>query len=199
MIETIQLIAKNILTVIYEQTGFALVIAILFMFAFMHAEEHGIKQTVKKWLEGFRRETKFRRVFVLAFYLAMLTIHTLLNREMYVNPLEKIMSGWGIYDENGQFTTQAVENVILFIPMTSLLFWSFGKDILKRGFCFDGIISKGILISAGASLIIEFLQLFLRVGTLQFADFCYNTLGGLIGSLIYWCGYKLIHRNKKEQ
>ena len=57
---------------------------------------------------------------------------------------------------------------------------------------------KSIEVVFAFSLSIEFLQLFLRLGTFQLSDLFYNTLGGLIGGLIYWCGYKITHRNKKE-
>ena len=35
------------------------------------------------------------------------------------------------------------------------------------------------------SLTIEFLQLFLRLGTFQLSDLCYNTFGGAIGGVSY--------------
>ena len=44
------------------------------------------------------------------------------------------------------------------------------------------------------SFAIEMLQLFLRLGTWQLSDLFYNTLGGTIGGLIYFAGYKVKHR-----
>ena len=44
------------------------------------------------------------------------------------------------------------------------------------------------------SFAIEMLQLFLRLGTWQLSDLFYNTLGGAIGGLIYYAGYKVNHR-----
>ncbi|WP_262369700.1 VanZ family protein [Enterococcus faecium] len=41
------------------------------------------------------------------------------------------------------------------------------------------------------SLSIEFTQLFFRLGTFQLSDLFYNTLGGLIGALLYWLFYRL--------
>ena len=46
------------------------------------------------------------------------------------------------------------------------------------------------------SLTIEFLQLFLRLGTFQLSDLCYNTLGGAIGGVLYWMGWKVKNRDK---
>ena len=46
------------------------------------------------------------------------------------------------------------------------------------------------------SFTIEMLQLFLRLGTWQLSDLFYNTLGGVVGGLIYYIGYKIKHRGK---
>lgn len=43
---------------------------------------------------------------------------------------------------------------------------------------------------------IEFSQLFLRLGTFQFSDLVYNTVGGLLGSLTYWIGRKIKNRRR---
>ena len=54
----------------------------------------------------------------------------------------------------------------------------------------------GIKFSFLFSISIEFLQLFLRLGTFQLSDIVYNTLGGLLGGLIYFIAYKIKHRKK---
>ena len=36
------------------------------------------------------------------------------------------------------------------------------------------------------SISIEMLQLILRLGTFQLSDICYNTLGGMIGGVMFW-------------
>ncbi|MBR3173773.1 MAG: hypothetical protein IKF24_04525 [Eubacterium sp.] len=35
------------------------------------------------------------------------------------------------------------------------------------------------------------LQLFLRLGTWQLSDIAFNTLGGVIGGLVYWVSAKI--------
>lgn len=52
-----------------------------------------------------------------------------MNREIWFDPLGKILGGWGLY-EDGQFTTESIENVILFVPFSVLLLWAFGKELL---------------------------------------------------------------------
>ena len=50
---------------------------------------------------------------------------------------------------------------------------------------------RAIVISFLSSLTIEMLQLFLRLGTWQLSDLCFNTLGGVIGGLIDWVTAKI--------
>ncbi|WP_347046079.1 VanZ family protein [Blautia wexlerae] len=38
----------------------------------------------------------------------------------------------------------------------------------------------------GFSLMIEMLQLLLRLGTFQLSDIFYNTVGGVLGGMCYW-------------
>ena len=71
-----------------------------------------------------------------------------------------------IIGEDGQPETEIVESIIWYSTKVAFLF----------------------------SLTIEFLQLFLRLGTFQLSDLCYNTFGGAIGGVLYWMGWKV----KKE-
>jgi len=41
-------------------------------------------------------------------------------------------------------------------------------------------------IAFGFSLMIEMLQLLLRLGTFQLSDIFYNTVGGVLGGMCYW-------------
>lgn len=192
----IESIIYNTLAAMYSQFGFSITLAILFMFLYLYVKEIGIKNALKKWLTSFRNDITFRKIFLLAFYSSMVIFYTLFNRELWMNPLSKIMDGWGLYDGEGNLTTEAIENIILFIPFIGLLFWSFNEEIFKNEITLFRVIGKSIFLSFITSLGIELCQLFLRVGTFQLSDLFYNTLGGLIGGLIYWCGYKVIHRNK---
>lgn len=88
-------------------------------------------------------------------------------------------------------TTECIENFILFMPFTVLLFWNFKKRLLGDTVRFGKTLCVSITVVFLCSLSIEFLQLFLRLGTFQLSDLCYNTLGGGIGGLIYWAGHKL--------
>lgn len=126
----------------------------------------------------------------------MILFQTLLNRNMWANPLSNVMGSWGLYNENGEFTTEAIENFILFIPFTILLLWALGETRWKElGKCRQ-VLWKAVKIVFLFSLSIEFTQLFLRLGTFQLSDLAYNTLGGLVGGFIYWVCAK--GKNKKH-
>lgn len=103
------------------------------------------------------------------------------------------------YGEDGTryLTTECIENLMLFIPFTILLFWTAGKKILKKT-AFLNIVWTGLKITFVFSLSIELLQLFLRLGTFQVSDLTYNTLGGGIGGAVYWIGHQLSVRRGAE-
>lgn len=124
----------------------------------------------------------------------MILFRTLLNRNMWANPLSEVLGGWGLYNEKGELTTEAIENLFLFIPFMILLLWSYRERILGEKVRLIRTLWQSLKITFLFSLSIEFLQLFLRLGTFQLSDLTYNTLGGLMGGLLYWIGYKLEHR-----
>ena len=59
----------------------------------------------------------------------MILLRTVLNREIWFDPLGKLFGGWGLY-EDGQFTTEFIENFMLFVPFSILLLWAFQKELL---------------------------------------------------------------------
>ncbi len=198
MMEILKKIIVNVLIALYEPFGFAIIVAVLFMCVYLFASEYGWKEIVRRWKNMFKRNSDFRKKFFLVLYTALVLFKTLLNRNVYGNPLSNVLGVWGLYNENGQLMTDLIENTILFVPYIILLLWSFREKILGRKESLSNTLWQSTKIVFLCSLVIEFLQLFLSLGTFQLSDLFYNTLGGLIGGLIYWCGYKIIHRNKKR-
>lgn len=190
MTEMIKKIIVDILTAFYQPFNFAVVLAILFMFLYLFAREHGWREVFRQWRHAFRSERGFRRIFFLAFYTALILFRTLLNRELWENPLSNVIGVWGIYNGKGELTAEAIENFVLFIPFIVLLFWSLPDKALGEDKRFGRILWRAVEITFLFSLTIECLQLLLRLGTFQLADLAYNTLGGLVGGLIYGICYK---------
>ena len=199
MQDIIQMIITNVLTALYQPFGFSIILAVLFMFFYLFVVEHGWKSACRKWVKMFKSKSEFRRVFLLAFYTALILFRTLLNRNLWMNPLVNVMGGWSLYNENGQLTTESIENVILFVPFSLFLFWTFGHKLCGNKICFRKVIWKSCKVVFLSSFGIEISQVIFRLGTFQLADLFYNTLGGIIGGILYYFFYKLIYRGKKEK
>lgn len=103
-----------------------------------------------------------------------------------MNPLSDVMGGWTIWttvNEERQLTTECFENIIMMVPFSAMVMWTFNVK--------EKIILKSIKITFLFSISIEFLQLFLRLGTFQLSDIFYNTLGGFVGGMLYYAVMKV--------
>lgn len=80
------------------------------------------------WYQKFKESVFFRKLFLLFFVTSMILFRTLLNRNLWMNPLSKVMGGWGIWETvNGEqkLTTECIENVIMMVPFSSVVMWTF--------------------------------------------------------------------------
>lgn len=193
MKETIDLLGQiltNILTALYEPFGFSLLLSFFAMFFYLYAYHpteagKGWKSAIVTWYQKFKESVFFRKLFFLFFVTSFILFRTLLNRSLWMNPLSDVMGGWGIWKTvNGekQLTTECIENVIMMVPFSAAVLWSFGKKI---GNGWKKILWQSGKITFIFSISIEILQLLLRLGTFQLSDIFYNTVGGMIGGLIY--------------
>ena len=198
MKETLDLLGKiltNILTALYEPFGFSLLLSFLAMFFYLYAYESigagkGWKIAIMTWYQKFKESVFFRKLFLLTFVTSMILFRTLLNRNLWMNPLSDVMGGWGIWETvNGEqkLTTECIENVIMMVPFSAVVMWTF-QEKMEKGL-------KKILWQSGKitfcfSVSIEMLQLLLRLGTFQLSDIFYNTVGGVLGGLVYYVAMK---------
>ena len=175
MKESIDLLGKiftNILTALYEPFGFSILLSFLVMFFYLYAYEpqeagKGWKNAIVTWYQKFKESVFFRKLFLLAFVASMILFRTLLNRNLWMNPLSKIMGGWGIWEtKNGEqvLTTDCIENVIMMVPFSAVVMWTFGEKI---GSGWKKILRYSGKIAFIFSVSIEMLQLLLRLGTFQ--------------------------------
>ena len=193
MKETIDLLGKiitNILTALYEPFGFSLLLSFFAMFFYLYAYHpteagKGWKSAIVTWYQKFKESVFFRKLFFLFFVTSFILFRTLLNRSLWMNPLSDVMGGWGIWKTvNGEklLTTEYIENVIMMVPFSATVLWTFGKKI---GNGWKKILWQSGKVAFIFSISIEILQLLLRLGTFQISDIFYNTVGGMIGGLIY--------------
>ena len=197
MIETVKNIITNVLKAIYQPLFFALLLSVFVMFFVMlldKCKDGSFKDKVwaafKEWKHRFLKTAKFRRMFYLVFFVVMLLFKTMLNREVWMSPLRNVIGVWGFTDTDGNYTTEIIENTILFIPLIFFLFF-FLETTSKRTSKFLAVMGRAIAISFLFSFSIELVQLLFRMGTFQLSDLCFNTLGGVIGGLIYWITAKI--------
>ena len=202
MKETIDLLGKiltNILTALYEPFGFSLLLSFLVMFFYLYAYEpaaagRGWKNAIVTWYQKFKESVFFRKLFLLAFVTSMILFRTLLNRNLWMNPLSKVMGGWGIWETvNGEqkLTTECIENVIMMVPFSAVVMWTFQK---KAGNSWKNIVWQSGMVAFIFSIVIEVLQLLLRLGTFQLSDIFYNTVGGVVGGVCYWGVMRVIKK-----
>lgn len=112
-----------------------------------------------------------------------------------MNPLSNVMGGWGIWEiENGEqkLTTECIENVIMMMPFTSMVMWTFHE---KVGSGWKKLLWQSGKIAFIFSVSIEMLQLLLRLGTFQLSDLFYNTVGGVVGGLMYYAVIKIMYQS----
>ena len=87
-----------------------------------------------------------------------------------------------------QLTTECIENVIMMVPFSAVVMWTFQEKVgrsWKRVLWYSGKIAFVFSVS------IEMLQLLLRLGTFQLSDIFYNTVGGVVGGLVYYAVMKV--------
>lgn len=202
MKETIDLLGKiltNILTALYEPFGFSLLISFLAMFLYLYAYEpqeagKGWRSAIVTWYQKFKESVFFRKLFLLAFVTSLILFRTLLNRNLWMNPLSNVMGGWSLWETvNGerQLTTECIENVIMMVPFSTMVMWTFNVR--------DKILWQSGKIAFLFSALIELLQVLLRLGTFQLSDIVYNTVGGIIGGVLYYIAIKIRKKTEKSQ
>ena len=137
VVEIITKILTNILTALYEPFGFSILLSFLAMFFYLYAYEpihagKGWRSAIVTWYQKFKESVFFRKLFLLAFVTSMILFRTLLNRNLLMNPLSDVMGGWGIWETvNGEqkLTTECIENVIMMVPFSAVVMWTFGEKI----------------------------------------------------------------------
>lgn len=196
-IRIIKRVIAHTLDALYQPFLFALLLSVFVMFFVMYLGKYkniNVKKRIingfKEWINNFKKSKKFRRIFYFVFIVVMILFKTLLNRDIDLHPTGNVIGVWGLYRSDGTFTAEVFENTAMFIPFIFFLFFML-ETTSKKTTKFLKVMGMTIVISFLSSLTIEMLQLFLHLGTWQLSDLCFNTLGGVIGGLIYWASAKI--------
>lgn len=204
VIKVLKTIIYDVFSTLYKPFWAALLLSFMFMFLYQYAKEHGwgkeniVRKVFLTWIDFFKESLMFRKVFLLAFCTAMILLKTIFNRSIWIDPLGKLFENWWIYDKYGRLSVEPLENVILFMPFTILLLWTFGEKLIGEELTLKKIIKVTAKITGVFSLSVELFQLIFFVGTFQLSDLVYNILGGVIGGIIYYAGVKIKERMKRR-
>lgn len=183
-LSTLMDLCFSVISQYYSSLPFAVLSGFSFMFLYKRVRENGLKETVKVWVEEFCSNREFRGTFVLAWYTVLMLFRTVLGRSFRTGVLSKLFTGWGVHATTTKEVTDALQNVVLFVPFIFLLFlfyekrWFQGKslkELIKTAFRISFLFSSGIELTQGL----------LGLGSVQIADVCYNTLGGVLGVVIF--------------
>ena len=113
------------LTALYQPFGAAVLMTFVSMFVFLYAKEHGwkkgslIKNIFGTWFKNFESST-FRRAFLLVFYSTMILFRTILNRDIWFDPLGDIMGNGGFIMQMVLCLRSLLRIFMLFMPFAVL-------------------------------------------------------------------------------
>ena len=138
LIELLKKIITNVLTALYQPFWFAVILTVFLLFFYLYTYKpidtgKGIRAAFRAWWQEFRTSLFFRKLFLLTLFTVMILFQTLINRNMWINPLSDIMGGWWIWhtaaDGTVTLTTECFENIALMLPFTALLLWTVAEKI----------------------------------------------------------------------
>lgn len=168
----IERIIMDCISALYQNIGISFLLTLIILFLYQSIQSRKI--SIKEFIVDFKNKHSRKRMYLLL-SITFVMQYTLLIRNGNHEPLQNIVGPFILLDlQKGYFSVETIENIILFVPFGICL-----KNFnITYGF-------KKILLSAFAfSLCIETSQLVFKLGTFQFSDLYYNTIGGLLGYLI---------------
>lgn len=189
MVRIIEIVIIDILKDISEYIVSSTVFGILFIFIMEYEKNIGLFEVLRKIKRKFIKDKKNIYRLLLFIYIYFILDKTLLDRTFGAeNNIELALTIPNILEiNNARDNIEAIENLIFFIPYTFFLLQSSLLEKIKS-------IKDILILSFFTSLVIEVLQYITTLGTFQLSDLLYNTLGGLVGYVIY----KIINIKKGE-
>lgn len=130
----------------------------------------------------------------------MILNRTVLGRNAWVNPWSDVLGKWSIFMEDGSLNVDFIENIMLFVPLGFMYNLTYDdsvflrtsehmseSDINTKSYSNNKIntVKKTLFGSLFFSVLIECTQLMLKVGVFQLSDIFCNTVGGVIGAIVY--------------
>lgn len=147
------------------------------------SEKIEFKKFIFEIKEKFYKDYSYKWKVLFFTYFYFILDKSLLSRSKgMINNFEyAFKGGWLFLVKDTWNKVQALENILFFIPFSFFLllgFYNLKKVNLK-------LLKKAILICFELSIFIELSQLIFTLGTFQLSDIVYNTLGGIIGIVLF--------------
>lgn len=139
-------------------------------------------------------EKRYLSIMVFLLLFAIILNSTLISRiGVYhiTHPLAYLWAGWNPFVSDLNPTW----NTIAFMPLGTVIY-SYAKNVRGTKMRSRACILISTLAAFATSLFIEATQLIFKIGTFQISDLFYNTLGGLLGALIFVAIRKLRRKIK---
>lgn len=197
--EGIGIVLRDCLGTVSDYALASLIFTGLFAITYLYVKEHGLKNTFLQIKNELMQHKEFRIKCAFIFVCFMIADRTILGRTGWVYPLTNPIGDLGIYTSDGSFNFDLFENIVLFIPLIAVLPVAFPNVLKGREHNLWKSISRLTLIGFIYSLSIETTQLLLRLGKFQFSDMVFNTVGGLIGAVIWRAYYKFISIRRRSK
>lgn len=141
---------------------------------------------------------KIVTLFISSLYFSIIIEVTLIKRiGSYYEPFSMFWNDWSIFDTELTMYVNfmPISNTIMFLPFAFIIS-TINKYFFNNRYTNRILIKYSILYSFLCSITVELLQAITKLGTFQLSDLFYNTLGGLIGALIYISAKKFISNKK---
>lgn len=176
---------KSMVKDIFFTTVFSLPFALVFALGGIQIlkalKNDGLKKSISKFLSYIKNNKSFLYELLFFIYTFIIIYKTLLQRDFSYDSLSNVFGGWKIF--RTQYTGldyQVIGNIAMFFPFG--LLWALKFEREEKS-------AKALLITLLSSLcfsaFIEITQLIFSKGTFQFSDIVYNTLGGVLGAVIF--------------
>ena len=172
----------------------ALLMTCLAVLAWWQLRSDGLGTAVRR-LRAELRTGHGRRMVLFLFYACLLLLFTLMARPLNTEPQKYVFTHW-LPNGEEKYDDEIYENILLFIPFTGLLLAAEGQRLLRRP-TVGSAAGKAAVIALACSAFIEVSQLIFSLGSFQFSDIFYNTLGGALGGLLWYGMHRLKQRLKK--
>lgn len=171
-------ILSDILMNIYTYCPVSFLLAILTSIILVIVNSKGIDFLYELIAKNIRKSKLIKQTIFL-FFIYLILNRTVLGRNAWVNPWSDVLGKWSIFMDDGSLNIDFIENMMLFVPL------GFMYNLTYNDSNFLNMVKKTLLGSLLFSILIECTQLMLKVGVFQLSDIFCNTVGGVIGAIVY--------------